>query len=513
MADGNGYVIGRYLLDTLTIGMYDNPLCILREYVQNAADAIDEAVKAGDLDEDEPEISISIDPQNGSIVIQDNGAGICTAHARRKLLSVGGSDKMGVRQRGFRGIGRLGGVAYSDTLIFRTKAYGEADESICTWDSRTVRQLLSPSNSQARGFSITDLIGQCVTVEKRRAEGSAKNGYFIVEMSGVRCAKNVLVDLQEVRAYLEQVAPIPFNTLKFRYGKDLEEYLTRSVSNYTTYRILLNDDELLKPYTQTITIRKRETDQITDIEKFDICDRGDHRIAVGWRGVRKSNTAQISGQSMMDGFRVRVGNILLGDGHLLDAHFPEGRFNRYNIGEIHVTDPGLLPNARRDNFEDGDLRADFYESVQRILGSRLTKDIRDASRKKADVKPITESKDLVVNIQKQVKEGGFHTERQKEDAAKDLRCRKDQLEKLLNKRGASPEVKKEAEKVSRQVQNVLDTIESADMTVETALKDQFSRPQRELIQAVLDQVYHLYLKAPTREKLVERVINALRQRP
>jgi hypothetical protein len=38
-------IIGKFILDSLTTGMYDNPLCIFREYIQNSADAIDKAAR------------------------------------------------------------------------------------------------------------------------------------------------------------------------------------------------------------------------------------------------------------------------------------------------------------------------------------------------------------------------------------------------------------------------------------------------------------------------------------
>ena len=38
--------VGKQVIDILTTGMYSNPLMALREYVQNAVDAIDDAVEA-----------------------------------------------------------------------------------------------------------------------------------------------------------------------------------------------------------------------------------------------------------------------------------------------------------------------------------------------------------------------------------------------------------------------------------------------------------------------------------
>ena len=41
--------IGHQVIDIVTCGMYNNPLMVLREYVQNAADAIEVAERKGDL--------------------------------------------------------------------------------------------------------------------------------------------------------------------------------------------------------------------------------------------------------------------------------------------------------------------------------------------------------------------------------------------------------------------------------------------------------------------------------
>ena len=38
-------VIGKYAIESLTTGMYTDPFVIYREYIQNATDAIDEAIK------------------------------------------------------------------------------------------------------------------------------------------------------------------------------------------------------------------------------------------------------------------------------------------------------------------------------------------------------------------------------------------------------------------------------------------------------------------------------------
>jgi hypothetical protein len=51
------------------------------------------------------------------------------------------------------------------------------------------------------------------------------------------------------------------------------------------------------------------------------------------------------------GLRARLGDLQVGDSNLFDGSFKESRFNGWSIGEIHVFDRRIVPNARRDNFE------------------------------------------------------------------------------------------------------------------------------------------------------------------
>jgi len=68
----NQFKAGMYLLETLTSGMYNDPLSTYREYVQNSVDSIDQS----GLSPQECEIRIELDPFLRSVTIRDNGPGI-----------------------------------------------------------------------------------------------------------------------------------------------------------------------------------------------------------------------------------------------------------------------------------------------------------------------------------------------------------------------------------------------------------------------------------------------------
>ena len=115
-------VIGKDILELLTSAMYTDPLSLYREYVQNACDSIDEAEEIGLLaSHSEGAIQITVDSQLRSIRIRDNGTGIGADKVQDILVAIGASQKRGTNKRGFRGVGRLCGLGYAQTLIFRTR--------------------------------------------------------------------------------------------------------------------------------------------------------------------------------------------------------------------------------------------------------------------------------------------------------------------------------------------------------------------------------------------------------
>ena len=103
--------IGKNVIETLTLGMYEDARFTYREYVQNAADQIDIAVEEGILNQkNEGEINITIDKELRKITIEDNATGIENENVLQFLGDVANSQKDKEKRKGFRGIGRLGGL-------------------------------------------------------------------------------------------------------------------------------------------------------------------------------------------------------------------------------------------------------------------------------------------------------------------------------------------------------------------------------------------------------------------
>jgi len=210
--------------------------------------------------------------------------GVPSALAEEVLSSVGSSSKTGIGMRGFRGIGRLGGIAFSDRAVFRTKAKNESVESIQEWDCRGLRKLLA---EQQNNLLSLEQVFFRVTSFRQEQCSRTDESYFEVKLSGVTSFRNQIFDLEKVRRYLSQVTPVPFNAQDFSYAQVIDEYLASKLSSYGRYTITLNGELIRKPYKDTVRIGKGGIDNVDGIEFFEIEHGKDRPIAYGWYGRRR----------------------------------------------------------------------------------------------------------------------------------------------------------------------------------------------------------------------------------
>ncbi len=393
--------VGKFILDTLSIGMYSNPLMLLREYVQNSVDAIDEYAERYGYNKEEAHIELSINGRSKSVVITDNGFGIPVKQAWSSLHDLGRSIKRLSHNRGFRGIGRLGGLGYCSVLKFITKAKDERVYTVSEWDCEKLRILLS-HDSQI-DMDVTELIDEVVNFSQYPYLESVADHFFIVELHNVVSSRDILMNVPAIKSYLAQVAAVPFDKKKFRLANKVEGYLMVHVPNYKTYTIIINKEVIYKPYSNEVPIGKGVSDRISDIRLLKF-QNGNHALAHGWL-ANLSLLGSINPTSNIDGIRLRMGNILVGDNYSLCELFRERRFNNYLVGEIHVISNNIIPNSRRDGFEDNDTKDALYNAIIKEIGIPFSKAIRDASRNRNVTKQQAELRILIKQANKIIQNG------------------------------------------------------------------------------------------------------------
>lgn len=367
-------IIGRQLFDIVTSGMYDNPLMIYREYIQNSVDSIDLAMENGLIKQEAAHISITLRGNERSIVIEDNGQGLSNDTAHGILTNLGCSPKEGTNQRGFRGIGRLGGLAYCDELVFETRSLGDEFVSVVRWSRKEFDAIATAS---LKSITLSEMIKAVSTLDYEEAMGGTPAHFFRVTLRNVhRFHSDMLMSLKSVSDYLAHNAPVPYNKRTFSHAEAIENYLYH-VNGFRCYRITVNDRQVFRPYADEIKLSINRLDHIHDIEYFQFSGADSEIIALGWY-ARTNFLATLPSVLNIKGIRVRQGNIEVGGEHFLEDKFSEARFSGWQIGEIHLINGSLKPNARRDGFEHTPQFERFLEQSH-LLGRHLSHLCRKSS--------------------------------------------------------------------------------------------------------------------------------------
>ena len=367
-------IIGKDVLELLTSAMYINPLTTYREYIQNSVDAIDEAVAAGlYAGRSQPRIDVILDPQNRRARIRDNGIGIKRSLFRRRLTSLGASAKRGTRARGFRGVGRLCGLAYCQELVMRTKALGDDVVSELGWDCRQLRELL---RDHAFSGDLSEIVNRAASLTSKPCKGFPEH-FFEVELVNVARNKNdLLLNEEAVGRYISQVAPVPFDD-NFAFGGQISGLLQEH-KIASGYNISVNAVKAFRPHTNEFPLWSTLSDRFIDLEPFQVPGMVDGTAAVGWI-LHHGYHGALPERLNIRGLRARIGNIQVGSEDIFEHLYPERRFNAWTVGEIHIlSERYLIPNGRRDDFESNN----HYSSFQNHLAP-ITKKLRRVCREKS----------------------------------------------------------------------------------------------------------------------------------
>lgn len=446
--------VGKYTLESLTTGMYSDPKIVYREYIQNSVDSLEHAVSLGMLEQQGMRIDIIVNADESYISIKDNGTGISAAEAAQTLMNVGSSKKRNANNRGFRGIGRLGGMSYCNTLVFTTSAENEKVKTVVSFDCKKLRHLLVPGEYE--DMSLSAVLEEITTIETF-PEKEEKH-YLCVEMVDVNGFSDLL-DIDAARSYISQVAPLPYQSRHFIYTSQLKSYLSDNGYIVEEFPIFVGENESdLEPVYKPNKSRfrsdrgKRTVDEISSMKYFNVTVDGE-LYALGWYG--NCGWYGFLSEKEISGFRVRKGNILIGDSHTMNAIFKEARFNGWTQGEIFIVTDKLIPNARRDDFEQNDAYYKFMEALSNSVGTEIARTIREASltRNNPNAKALREIERKIGEASTAVAEG-FNSTVDKEKMVTALTESAASLAGLRVSEDLTPKKKELQEKIEAAIEEV-----------------------------------------------------------
>jgi hypothetical protein len=373
------------VVQILSEDLYPRKLETIREYIQNASDAIDDWLRISDLvpdERDEPQIKISI--QMRSLIVYDNGIGMLEEDIP-KLKRIAYSEKKAGEEAGYKGIGRLAGIAVADKLKISSTSYG--DPKLYHFEFRAADMRRDVSEKKRLGIQepASPVIRRHTDIWWTDVDPA--DHYTIVEIRDIKESCSDLLDPAKLIEYIGDIGPVDFSPA-FSHGAKISQNLTRHVPDYSPKTIYLSDSKsgkripIFKPYTDAMKIAEPEFEEIRDPQ-----DSG-KLLACVWYS---SNAEEILGKLRPTGkiFHVagetveerrrfaglvyKLFGFSIGDRSLPERTLWTTARARaaWFTGEIHVIDKQVMPTTDRTNFVESGACKQFYSETSKNLVPKL----------------------------------------------------------------------------------------------------------------------------------------------
>lgn len=378
---------GGFVLETLTIGMYEETKNAIREYIQNGFDSIQRAInKLRQLGAGEGLIRIIYDEDGEGVRIHDNGAGLAADNAVGTLTSIGASAKDFTTDAGFRGIGRLAGIAFCDTLTFSTKAADEGIRTDVIFNAKKMRDMMSPG--QGSNYTVDEILNACVEGQQCDVP-STEPSFFEVSMRTLVEPPQELLSAEHMALFVAQVAPVGYRD-DFPQAREVLAYARTASVPIEIVKIVIEEPgkdpvPVLKPYSKTFAVADADTKvPISDLKFYESPTKQ------WWAWVGKKDVPGSYLDEEVRGIRVRTKNIQIDGTAVVRDIFQRqnkstGRYQDWFIGEIFVDPKALVPNARRDGFED----TKAWKTIRGEIGGSICKDAGTWAQEVSDEGQLT----------------------------------------------------------------------------------------------------------------------------
>ena len=509
--------LGVHLLESITLGMYSDPLHCIREYIQNAYDSIREARRLELLSKNEGRIKLTIDPEAEILKIWDDGVGMSSEEAIVRLVDIGASYKAvtptdAAKHAGFRGIGRLAGISYCKKLHFETSDGGTKSCQV-EFDAASINALARPGQLPR---TIVDAINN--NCDARELPVSRKRRYFEVMLDGV--TNSALLNIEKLEQYLELTAPVRQDPSQWKFQENIRDLAERAgfPESLESVRLLLCGPdgnvlrEVFRPFKNTFEIRTGRSKKKRRVDVVDVVAlprTGEYSGWWGWLAVheRGGALADVS----FAGIRIRMHNIAIGDHSIVQELWTSANQALWCFGEIHIVNSELVPNTQRDNFE-ASKAWDILQGQLRAEVVQLEREIRkESDERNRSVRNVTQLSTKVVREVQVSLGAGLKSHNEKGMLLTKLEKQRVSLEKGLRKRNLTPVETAQLEENLSRVESTYQDVEKVKRTKADADMSYLGKQARKAVRTVLD-VVKAELNDDKRFAVIEeRVQTALRQ--
>jgi len=500
------YVFGANILENLTTGMYQDSKIIYREYIQNSCDQIDKAEQLGILRPRDPNkprdpsgkcpdlgegvINIQLYPDKRYIIIEDNATGIKADDFQRILGNIADSDKVMGQDKGFRGIGRLCGLAYCKQLVFTSRWAGEDVISIMTCNALKMREMINEANTNVQKHSALDVLNAMARFDIRSATNSDPAHFFKVELIDINEENEELFggrnedSIQQLTDYLSFVAPVPYQA-DFWYRTDIYEYAKSMNIKIDEYDIKINGESIHKKYKTRLKTGNGQ-DEVYGVKFREFRSNDNSLLAWMWFG-ETNFIAAIKEEEISRGLRLRKENIQIGEDDTLRGLFTrDRRGNSYFIGEVFAVSPELIPNSQRSYFNENQIRIYFEHELKDYFNNSLHNIYQDGSDINAAIKAINLYTEEAVKFENKAAEGGFWSPEEHEREKANLETKKqkaDKGRKTLAKKEENGRSFMSFQITKRRIDEVVSNPQNLEPQVKPATKASIDKVENETVQA------------------------------
>jgi len=341
---------GPYLLESITKGLYVDPLHAVREYVQNGVES------------EPPATEVKVALQGKTLSIWDNGGGMDEEELKIAIM-VGRSTKNPRDYFGFRGLGIYSGVPICRRILLSTKREGESKRLFLEIDAEGLSNEIESETEK----TLTKLLTDHVSKADMKDVPSAEHGTHVQLIDILDDCKDHFTK-ENISYYMSQVLPVDFGP-HFPYREDISTELRKRVHDYLPSCIYFNGTPIYRP------------PDITDIEKptFEIIrDQKGNPLAFYWFCMHKDDK-QIEEEGNSGIVYKKKGFTVGNNNTCLNHWFPSSQHLFYwCVGEVHVI-ADLKPNSERTDFEDEPLKRTLIDELKTRLWAAINEEARKRS--------------------------------------------------------------------------------------------------------------------------------------
>ena len=385
--------------------------------------------------------------------------------------------------------------------MFRSRVAGETKVSEVRWDCKKLKALLRASDEQ---HDLRDAVSH--VVELRRVPAvNVPDRFFQVEMRGIiRHRNDQLLSAAAVKNYLAQVAPVPFRP-DFPFRDRILAHLGAHV-RLGDLTILIGEDTtpVYRPHGAALEVGVGVFDPYKDVELFNIEGIDGETACLGWV-LHHGYTGALPAACNVRGLRVRAGNIQVGDDRMFEELFPETRFNAWSVGELHVVEGRIVPNGRRDHFEQS---VHFHNLLTHLtpVAREITRQCRTSSIQRKWSRDF-DLREAAIREKAAIIKQGALSRQSRHQTTEEIRAGLAFLDHIITKgilpAGILSDLKKRKDKLERDVSKILKAPVRA-----TALSD-IPSSKRRAYEQVIGLIYECSASQANAKSLVDKILSRL----